>query len=146
MTMRFLRALVPALGSAAVLGTVIAAPVVAQAGDTCAPAQTGWDGVFVQPVQSDCTGSGFIRAEDVHNLVTAGQAPDGYVLVSDLRRDDNGKEALILVKPWSYDRYALGLTLTRVFRDGSVDGAPWHEVARAGDPLLTRLADHPQDG
>ena len=130
--------LVAALGTAAVLGAVIAGPVFAQPGDGCAPVETGWDGIFVQPVEDACTGSEFIRAEDVHDLTTAGQTPDGYVLVSDMRRDDNGKEALILVKPWSFDRYTLGLTLTRVFRDGSVDGTTWHEVAPAGDPALAQ--------
>ena len=138
MSMRSLQALVAALGTAAVLGAVSAGPVFAQPGDGCAPVQTGWDGVFVQPAEDACTGSAFIRAEDVHDLIAAGQTPDGYVLVSDMRRDDNGKEALILVKPWSFDRYTLGLLLTRVFRDGSVDGATWHDVAPAGDPSLTQ--------
>jgi hypothetical protein len=124
----------------------MAAPVLAHAGDGCAPIQTGWDGVFVEPLEGDCTGSGFVRAEDAHNLATAGETPDDYVLVSDVQRDDNGQEALILVKPWSYDRYTVGLTLTRVFRDGSVDGVPWHEVAAIGDPSLARLPDHPQGG
>jgi hypothetical protein len=137
MIMRLLQALVAALSIAAVLGTAIAGPVFAQSGDSCTPVQAGWDGVFVQPVADACTGGDFIRAEDVHDLAAAGQKPDGYVLVSDMRRDDNGKEALILVKPWSFDRYTLGLTLTRVFCDGSVDGATWHEVAPADDPSLT---------
>lgn len=138
MSMRSLHALGAALGTAAVLGAVIAGPVFAQSGDGCAPVETGWDGVFVQSVEDACTGTEFIRGEDVHDLITAGQMPDGYVLVSDVRRDDNSNEALILVKPWSFDRYTLGLLLTRVFRDGSVDGATWHEVAPAGDPSLTQ--------
>lgn len=137
MSLRSLQALVAALGTAAVFGAVIAGPVFAQPDAGCAPVPAGWDGVFVQPVADACTASAFIRAEDVHDLIAAGQTPDGYVLVSDMRRDDNGEEALILVKPWSVDRYTVGLTLTHVFRDGSVDGATWHEVTSAGDALLT---------
>jgi hypothetical protein len=137
-SMRSLQVLVAALSTMAVLGAVLTGPVFAEPGDGCAPVQAGWDGVFVQPVEDACMDTAFTRAEDVHGLATAGQTPDDYVLVSDVRRDDNAKEALILVKPWSVDRYTLGLTLTRVFCDGSVDGATWHAVAPAGDPSLTQ--------
>jgi hypothetical protein len=105
MSIRSLHAVVAVLGTAVVLGALVAGPVFAQPdGGGCAPVQAGWDGVFVQPTADACTGNAFVRAEDVHDLMTAGQSPDGYVLVSDVRRDDNGQEALVLVKPWSFER------------------------------------------
>lgn len=63
MSMRSLHALGAALGTAAVLGAVIAGPVFAQSGDGCAPVETGWDGVFVQSVEDACTGTEFIRGQ-----------------------------------------------------------------------------------